>query len=90
VLVICNFTPVPHQHWQLGVPQSGLWRECLNTDASIYGGTGLHNPPMHSYPEAYQGHPHSIWMTVPPLATVMLVREADVETSPGTEMGPLL
>ncbi|MEX8498731.1 MAG: 1,4-alpha-glucan branching protein GlgB [Leptothrix ochracea] len=79
VLVICNFTPVPHQHWQLGVPQSGLWRECINTDARIYGGTGMHNPPMLSYAEGHQGRDHSIWMTIPPLATVMLVREPDVE-----------
>ncbi len=37
VLVVCNFTPVPRDNYRIGVPRGGLWRECLNSDASFYG-----------------------------------------------------
>ena len=42
-LVVCNFTPVPRYGYRLGVPHGGLWREVLNTDAGIYGGSNLGN-----------------------------------------------
>jgi 1,4-alpha-glucan branching enzyme len=35
MLVVCNFTPVPHFSYTLGVPQAGYWREVLNSDARV-------------------------------------------------------
>ncbi len=43
VLVICNFTPVVRSHYRVGVPRGGAWRECLNSDAADYGGSGQGN-----------------------------------------------
>ena len=43
VLVVCNFTPVPRHDYRVGVPRGGHWREVLNSDAPIYGGSGLGN-----------------------------------------------
>ncbi len=43
VLAVCNFTPVPRHDYRVGVPRSGHWREVLNSDAHIYGGSGMGN-----------------------------------------------
>ena len=43
VLVVCNFTPVLRDDYRVGVPQPASWRELLNSDAPIYGGSGMGN-----------------------------------------------
>ncbi len=43
VLVVCNLTPVPRYGYRMGVPTAGNWREILNTDAGLYGGSNLGN-----------------------------------------------
>jgi 1,4-alpha-glucan branching enzyme len=73
ILVICNFTPLPRYGYRLGVPVGGRWREIVNTDASIYGGSNLGNfgaleaedVPSHTLPA-------SLSLTLPPLATLIL------------------
>ena len=39
----CNFTPVPHEDYRIGLPATGCYREVLNSDAEIYGGGGVGN-----------------------------------------------
>jgi 1,4-alpha-glucan branching enzyme len=74
VLVVCNFTPVARAHYQLGVPQGGRWRECLNSDASDYGGSGQGNlGGVDADDIAAHGHPHSLRVRLPPLAVVVLM-----------------
>jgi 1,4-alpha-glucan branching enzyme len=71
-LVVCNFTPVPRHNFRVGVPVMGQWREVLNSDARLYGGSGQGNlGGVHSVPVAYRGHPQSILITLPPLAVVV-------------------
>ncbi len=41
--VVVNFAGVPHENFRLGLPQAGPWREVLNTDAEVYGGSGVGN-----------------------------------------------
>jgi 1,4-alpha-glucan branching enzyme len=68
-----NFTPIPRHNYQLGVPVSGHWRELLNSDASIYGGSGMGNlGGVHAAPIAKHGHMHSITLTLPPLGAIFL------------------
>src|SRR4029079_1882364 len=43
MLIICNFTPGPRENYRIGVPRGGRWRECLNSDAPLYGGSGIGN-----------------------------------------------
>ncbi|MBV9250011.1 MAG: 1,4-alpha-glucan branching protein GlgB, partial [Acetobacteraceae bacterium] len=43
VLVVCNMTPVPREGYGIGVPRPGLWRELLNSDAAVYGGSNIGN-----------------------------------------------
>ncbi len=52
----------------LGVPRPGVYEEVLNTDAAIYGGSGVGNPRfISSEPVAWQGRDHSIPVVMPPL-----------------------
>ena len=39
LVIACNFTPVPRRGYRVGVPLEGHWREVLNSNASVYGGT---------------------------------------------------
>ncbi|MEO8299588.1 MAG: 1,4-alpha-glucan branching protein GlgB [Burkholderiales bacterium] len=75
VVVACNFTPVPRHGYRIGLPHAGTWREAINTDAAIYGGSGVHNDALVSEPQPWQDYEHSVALTLPPLATLMLVME---------------
>jgi 1,4-alpha-glucan branching enzyme len=76
VLAIANFTPVPREGYRIGVPRGGFWRELLNSDATIYGGSGIGNRGgMHAEPVAVAGHDHSLVVTAPPLAIVLMIAE---------------
>ncbi len=43
LVCITNFSPVPHESYQLPLPTPGVWREILNTDDVAYGGSGITN-----------------------------------------------
>lgn len=73
VLAVCNFTPVPRRGYRVGVPAAGAYREILNTDGSIYGGSGAGNGVLESEPVGWHHRAQSLVMSVPPLATVMWV-----------------
>ena len=71
VVVICNFTPVPRHGYLLGVPLGGFWKELINSDAEIYGGSGQGNMGgVTAMPVPAHGREHCITITVPPLAMV--------------------
>ncbi|MDK4734798.1 1,4-alpha-glucan branching protein GlgB [Rhizobium sp. CNPSo 3490] len=72
VLVVSNFTPVPRYGYRIGVPQDGVWIEKITTDAGEYGGSGLVNGAVSSEPVSAHGRPHSLSLTLPPLATIFL------------------
>jgi len=73
VLFVSNLTPVPRHGYRLGVPREGFYRECLNTDAGLYGGSDVGNPHgAWAEPTAWQGQPYSLVLTLPPLATLVL------------------
>ncbi len=75
VIVVCNFTPLPRHGYRIGVAP-GRYREIINTDAVIYGGSGVHNGDLETEATPSHGHADSLALTVPPLATVMLVLAA--------------
>ncbi len=71
VLVACNFTPVPRYNYTVGVPRGGYWREILNSDSQLYGGSGLGNfGGVEASPLPAQGRFYSLSLTLPPLAVV--------------------
>lgn len=73
VVAACNFTPVPRIGYRLGLPAAGSYREIINTDHHVYGGSGVGNGVIASEPVAWHGQAQSAEMSLPPLATVMWV-----------------
>ncbi len=75
-LVVCNFTPMPRTHYRLGVPAPGHWREIVNTDAGLYGGSNAGNSGG-AYADGGEQHgfAHSVSLTLPPLSTLILLRD---------------
>jgi len=71
IVFVCNFTPVPRQGYRVGVPKAGLYREILNTDAEMFGGSNLGNGgAVLADPIKFHGRPASLRVTLPPLAVV--------------------
>ena len=71
MLVVCNFTPVPQVNYRVGVPRGGRWAEALNSDAAVYGGSGLGNlGGVEAAPVPAHGRDYSLALTLPPLATL--------------------
>jgi 1,4-alpha-glucan branching enzyme len=76
VLVVGNFTPVVRANYRVGVPRAGWWRELLNSDAEIYGGSGVGNlGGAEAAPLTAHGRPFSLTLTLPPLAVMMFKAE---------------
>jgi 1,4-alpha-glucan branching enzyme len=74
LVCICNFSPVVREGYRVGVPTPGRWREVLNTDAAIYGGSNVGNlGEIDAEQIVWDGQPASATVTVPPLATVWFV-----------------
>ncbi|MFO7692917.1 MAG: 1,4-alpha-glucan branching protein GlgB [Vicinamibacterales bacterium] len=72
LLFVCNFTPVTRPNYRIGVPVAGVWKERLNTDAAIYGGSGQGNMGgVESNPLPVHGRPHSLSITLAPLGVVV-------------------
>jgi 1,4-alpha-glucan branching enzyme len=68
VLCVCNFTPVPRQNYRVGVPLECFWKEVVNSDAPLYGGSGQGNiGGLTAVPLPIHGRPFSLNMTLPPL-----------------------
>ncbi len=76
VVVVVNFTPVPRKGHRVGVPAPGAYREILNSDDPRYGGSsGGNSAPVASEPTPCNGQPHSLVITLPPLAILFLARD---------------
>jgi 1,4-alpha-glucan branching enzyme len=75
VIVVVNFTPVPRPGYRIGIPEAGYYAELLNSDSATYGGSNVGNSGgVNSDPIKKHGFEHSINLTVPPLACLLLKR----------------
>lgn len=73
ILVVCNFTPQPHSHYRVGVPEFGFYTELLNSDVREYGGSNLGNLGGKWAEEwSFHSRPYSLDLCLPPLATLVL------------------
>jgi len=76
-IIVSNFTPVPREGYRIGVPLPGHYIEAFNSDAEVYGGSNLGNAGgVDSEAIESHGEAQSIALTLPPLATVILVLSA--------------
>jgi 1,4-alpha-glucan branching enzyme len=78
ILVVCNFTPLTHHGYRVGVPAGGAWQEVLNSEALEYGGGGLGNAgAAEAGPEPFHGHGQSLSLTLPPLSVLIFKKASD-------------
>jgi 1,4-alpha-glucan branching enzyme len=71
ILVVCNFTPLIRTGYRVGVPRGGFWKEMLNSDSTVYSGSGQGNAGgMEAEAIPYDGRSYSLSLTLPPLAAM--------------------
>jgi 1,4-alpha-glucan branching enzyme len=76
ILIVCNFTPIPRYNYRIGVPRGGLWKEALNSDSNIYGGSGHGNlGDVEATPAPSYGRYYSLSLTLPPLGILFFKSE---------------
>ncbi|MDZ7722368.1 MAG: 1,4-alpha-glucan branching protein GlgB [candidate division KSB1 bacterium] len=76
LIFVCNFTPVYREGYRVGAPVNGKYKELLNTDSDIYGGSNKGNfGTVQSQKTPWHGFDHSIAINLPPLATVIFKPE---------------
>ena len=72
LIVILNFTPVPRENYRIGVPHEGVYHEIFNSDSEYYAGSNMGNGQAYSEPQPWMNLQHSITVTLPPLAAIIL------------------
>jgi len=72
LIVILNFTPVPRDSYRIGVPHEGIYYEIFNSDSEYYAGSNTGNGQVFSEPQPWMNMQHSITVTLPPLAAIVL------------------
>ena len=73
IAVVVNFAGHPYHNFRLGLPKPGTWKEIMNTDAEVYGGSGVGNfGGVQTEEHHSHGRPYSAEITVPPLGSVWL------------------
>jgi 1,4-alpha-glucan branching enzyme len=78
LVAVVNFTPIPRRGYRIGVPLGGGYVERLNSDADVYGGSGMGNDGRIAADDIpAHGHPHSLNLLVPPLGFLLLEPEND-------------
>jgi 1,4-alpha-glucan branching enzyme len=76
IACIANFSATPHLEYRIGLPAAGRWREVINTDAAVYGGSGVGNlGGIDAVPEPWHGLEASAVISVPPLGVLWLTPE---------------
>jgi 1,4-alpha-glucan branching enzyme len=73
IVVVCNFTPVVRENYRIGVPSPGYYREILNSDSEIYGGSNVGNQGgAWGVPLPHADRPFHVSIRVPPLGVLFL------------------
>ncbi|MBV9157414.1 MAG: 1,4-alpha-glucan branching protein GlgB [Acidobacteriaceae bacterium] len=80
IAVICNFSPIVRDNYRIGVPGRGSWKEILNSDSKVYGGSGVGNfGGVKTVPIPLHGRDYSITIDLPPLGAVFFRYQGEGE-----------
>ena len=86
LLFVCNFAPVLHEKYQIGLPFAGRYKEIFNSDAKQFGGSGKGNPRVRAAKkEEYDGREYSMQITVPPMAMIVFSCEPAAPKKPAAK-----
>ena len=72
IIAICNFCPVQRNDYKIGVPKEGRYQVVFNTDAAVYGGSGVTEKKFQTLPIAMHGFEQCISLTLAPLSVLYL------------------
>src|SRR5262249_13861636 len=72
-LVGVNFTPEVYRDYRIKGPFSGTWREILNSDSALYGGSNVGTGVVVRVVDGGPGP--EVSLVIPPLAAIFLVPE---------------
>jgi 1,4-alpha-glucan branching enzyme len=73
LVCVANLSPVPRDGYRLGLSRGGRWREVLNTDSTLYTGSGMGNlGAVEAEPTPWHDLPFSAPVMLPPLAVLWL------------------
>ncbi|MDT7728289.1 MAG: 1,4-alpha-glucan branching enzyme [Actinomycetota bacterium] len=73
IACVANFAGTPHLDYRVGLPFPGQWREVVNTDAEVYGGSGIGNlGEVVAEPKPWHGRPASAVLQLPPAGVLWL------------------
>jgi 1,4-alpha-glucan branching enzyme len=76
LIVILNFTPVVRENYRIGVPHGGVYGEVLNSDSEFYAGSNVSNGiEIQASDSPWMNRPHSLTLTLPPLAGIVLKKK---------------
>jgi 1,4-alpha-glucan branching enzyme len=76
LIFVCNFTPVIHDKYRIGIMKKGTYEEIFNSDDVKYGGSGVLNTvPITTEKIQYHNQKESIELKIPPLGMVILKRQ---------------
>jgi 1,4-alpha-glucan branching enzyme len=71
LVIVCNFTPQPHSHYRIGVPEEGFYTELFNSDAKKFGGSNVGNLGGKWTDEwSFHNRPYSLDLSLPPLGVL--------------------
>ncbi|MBA2873933.1 1,4-alpha-glucan branching enzyme [Thermaerobacillus caldiproteolyticus] len=88
LIVVCNFTNKVYHDYKVGVPLLATYKEAINSDAELFGGTGcINKKPMMAIEEPFHGKPYHVRMTIPPFGISILrpMRKRGERNSDGKE-----
>ena len=81
LLAVCNFSAVPYENYQVGVPYAGKYKEIFNSDLKKYGGNGVGNPRVKTAKsQEWDERPYSIKMKIPALGILVFSVTPQKET----------
>ncbi|MFO8038154.1 MAG: 1,4-alpha-glucan branching enzyme [Sodalinema sp.] len=81
IVVVCNFTPQPHSHYRVGVPEGGFYTEIFNSDAADFGGSNMGNLGGKWTDQwSFHNYPQSLDLCLPPLSVLMFKLDRNKST----------
>ena len=83
VIVVCNFQPVRHEVYEIGVPYCGDYTEVFSSDDVEFGGTGVSNGTLRAKNEPMHGEQYRISIDLPPMSVLYFTVNKPDEKAPG-------
>ena len=79
VLVVCNFQPITREHYRVGVPKYGIYKEVLNSESTEFGGCGIGNSgELRAEMINFNNLDQSIDLTIPPLGVLYITLDKEL------------